>query len=338
MREGGRRRAVAGALVAVVSGVLWAAPAEAQRVVKYPHLDPVGNVRAVTDASGNVIERHDYLPFGEEWCPGPPPGVCGAVTPGQPRRFTGKERDAETGLDYFGARYYRANVGRFTTTDPVYTWQENLVDPQRWNRYAYARSNPLRYTDPDGRSPTIVTGAWGAAIGGGIGFFGSVGAQLIKTGSVNWHDVGAATAGGAFAGFTAGFTLGLAPALGATGVIGVGATSNVAGGLVTRQLDSDSTEPVDPRAMAIDAASGAIGAGAGRIAGKPLADAARSATMRASAEAAAGETQMARDLAKLSAQQGTRAATTETVVGARVTNAIVPAGQAAAERAQDKRE
>jgi len=52
---------------------------------------------------------------------------------------------------YFGARYYGSKIGRFTTTDPVYTWRENLVDPQRWNRYAYARNNPLRYVDPDGR-------------------------------------------------------------------------------------------------------------------------------------------------------------------------------------------
>ena len=56
------------------------------------------------------------------------------MTGGQPKHFTGKERDAETGLDYFGARYYGSKIGRFTTVDPVYTWQENLVDPQRWNR------------------------------------------------------------------------------------------------------------------------------------------------------------------------------------------------------------
>jgi RHS repeat-associated protein len=53
---------------------------------------------------------------------------------------------------YFGARYYRADIGRFTTVDPVYTWKENLTDPQRWNRYAYVRNNPLRYVDPDGRT------------------------------------------------------------------------------------------------------------------------------------------------------------------------------------------
>ena len=47
------------------------------------------------------------------------------------------------------------DVGRFTTVDPVYTWQENLEDPQRWNRYAYVRNNPLRYVDPDGRDTRV---------------------------------------------------------------------------------------------------------------------------------------------------------------------------------------
>ncbi len=96
----------------------------------------------VTDQSGAIIEQHDYLPFGEEWNPAPGD---------QPKRFTGKERDAETGLDYFGARYYASNIGRFTTADPAHTLTDNLVDPQRWNRYAYGRNNPFRFVDPDGR-------------------------------------------------------------------------------------------------------------------------------------------------------------------------------------------
>ena len=65
---------------------------------------------------------------------------------------------------YFGARYYGSKIGRFTTTDPVYTWQENLVDPQRWNRYAYARNNPLRYTDPDGRATVDTISGWFNAV------------------------------------------------------------------------------------------------------------------------------------------------------------------------------
>jgi RHS repeat-associated protein len=65
--------------------------------------------------------------------------ICWPRTPTGPR-------------SYFGARYYQAKLARFTTVDPVYTWRENLVDPQRWNRYAYGRNNPLRYVDPDGRA------------------------------------------------------------------------------------------------------------------------------------------------------------------------------------------
>jgi RHS repeat-associated protein len=63
--------------------------------------------------------------------------------------FTGKERDAETGLDFFEARYFSSPQGRFMSPDP-----ENAgvspEDPQSWNAYAYARNNPLLYTDPDG--------------------------------------------------------------------------------------------------------------------------------------------------------------------------------------------
>jgi RHS repeat-associated protein len=139
-------------VMAILFVLLWPAAVRAQ-IVSYYHLDAVGNVLAVTDTAGVVIEQHDYLPFGDEWNP----------TPGdQPKRFTGKERDPETGLDYFGARYYGSKIGRFTTVDPVYTWRENLVDPQRWNRYAYARNNPLRYVDPDGKVavPAIL---WGLA-------------------------------------------------------------------------------------------------------------------------------------------------------------------------------
>lgn len=124
------------------------ATVEAQ-LIRYHHLDAIGSVRALTGVAGTVVERHDYLPFGEECtvgvCAGNPAGS------GQPRKFTGKERDQETGLDYFGARYHGSRIARFTTVDPVYTVGDNLVDPQRWNRYAYVRNNPLRYVDPDGR-------------------------------------------------------------------------------------------------------------------------------------------------------------------------------------------
>lgn len=62
-------------------------------------------------------------------------------------RFTGKERDQETGLDYFGARYFSGAMGRFTSPDPS-LGSAHLTELQSWNRYAYAYNNPLRYNDP----------------------------------------------------------------------------------------------------------------------------------------------------------------------------------------------
>jgi RHS repeat-associated protein len=64
-------------------------------------------------------------------------------------RSSGKERDNETGLDYFGARYYSAAQGRFTSPDPL-LGSGRTYDPQTWNRYSYVRNNPLRFTDPTG--------------------------------------------------------------------------------------------------------------------------------------------------------------------------------------------
>lgn len=65
-------------------------------------------------------------------------------------RFTGKERDAETGLDFFNARYMLSTLGRFTSPDPVFVTAHRMNDPQQWNLYAYSRNNPLRFTDPTG--------------------------------------------------------------------------------------------------------------------------------------------------------------------------------------------
>jgi len=64
-------------------------------------------------------------------------------------RYTGKERDTESGLDYFGARYYGSNMGRFMSPDPFLN-SGRPSNPQTWNRYTYGLNNPLRNTDPTG--------------------------------------------------------------------------------------------------------------------------------------------------------------------------------------------
>ncbi|WP_158944829.1 RHS repeat-associated core domain-containing protein [Granulicella sp. S190] len=66
------------------------------------------------------------------------------------RHFTGKERDAESGLDNFGARYFGSNMGRFMSPDPGIPSPLHLLNPQRWNMYSYGLNNPLSYTDSTG--------------------------------------------------------------------------------------------------------------------------------------------------------------------------------------------
>ena len=125
---------------------------------RYLTADHLGSTRVVTGAvvsgsDGGVLSRHDYLPFGEEIL-----GQGGRTTAlkysadsmsGPSQKFTGKERDNESGLDFFGARYFGGAGGRFTSVDP-----ENAgaspADPQSWNGYAYTLNNPLRYVDPLG--------------------------------------------------------------------------------------------------------------------------------------------------------------------------------------------
>jgi len=129
------------ALAAVVTPVMASAQTE---TVTYYHTDAIGSVRMVTDANGAVLARYDYQPFGLALDQVPPPPV-------EQRQFAGKERDSETGFDYFGGRYYAGLTGRFTSVDPVLDTNGALLDPQQWNRYVYVRNNPFRYVDPDGR-------------------------------------------------------------------------------------------------------------------------------------------------------------------------------------------
>jgi RHS repeat-associated protein len=141
-------------LLSLIAVGLWPTLTFAQtstQVVEYYHTDALGSVRAVTkvvNGQTQVVSRHDYKPFGEEVAPQTPPV--------DKRLFTGKERDAETGWDYFGARYLATQHGRFATVDPLMELDKNAIDVQRWNRYAYVLNNPLKYVDPDGRDAIYV--------------------------------------------------------------------------------------------------------------------------------------------------------------------------------------
>jgi RHS repeat-associated protein len=132
--------------LAMCSGAT-AAYAQTNDVVRYYHTDAIGSVRMITDAAQQVLSEYDYLPFGEEWA---------GATFAEKLKFTGKERDSETDLDYFGARHYRRQSGRFTTVDPVMNVEAAVIDPQRWNRYTYALNRALGMIDPDGREAGYV--------------------------------------------------------------------------------------------------------------------------------------------------------------------------------------
>lgn len=160
--------------------------------------------------------------------------------------------DAAYPRSYFGARYYRADLGRFTTVDPEMTLDENLVDPQKWNRYAYARNNPLKYVDPDGRNPLLIMGGAGTVVFGGWKVVTN-----IQSGRP-WHEnVGYEAAKG----FVVGATLGLAaPAVAGAGVAaefgGVGAAGTVWAGIRATQPVWEGT--VVPRSFQLATEAGQV--------------------------------------------------------------------------------
>jgi len=115
--------------------------------------DHLGTPRMIVNKSGSLtsVRRHDYLPFGEELLAG-----LGGRTTAQGytadsvrQKFTRKERDNETGLDYSIHRYYSSTHGRFTSPDPLLSSGRPAV-PDSWNRYTYVLNNPLALVDPDG--------------------------------------------------------------------------------------------------------------------------------------------------------------------------------------------
>lgn len=110
--------------------------------------DWLGTMRATTDSSGVLQGLCRSLPFGDGL-------ACNGNIP-DPHHFTGKERDTESGNDYFEARYYASSMGRFLSPD----WSakiepvpySKLDNPQTLNLYAYVGNNPLSRVDPTGHA------------------------------------------------------------------------------------------------------------------------------------------------------------------------------------------
>lgn len=111
--------------------------------VNYYFGDHLGTARLVASATGAILDDSDYYPFGGE-------RPILSSSSGNNYKFTAKERDAESGLDHFGARHYGSTMGRFMQADPFTITPGRIVDPQQFNLYSYVRNNPLRHIDPTG--------------------------------------------------------------------------------------------------------------------------------------------------------------------------------------------
>jgi RHS repeat-associated protein len=118
----------------------------------YTITDQLGSPRIIVNSLGEVVSRRDFMPFGEEL---EADGTYRTTTQkyGQPdrvrQRFTGYQKDEETGLDFAEARMYQNLHGRFTVVDPLLASGKS-ADPQTFNRYVYVLNNPLILTDPSG--------------------------------------------------------------------------------------------------------------------------------------------------------------------------------------------
>jgi RHS repeat-associated protein len=117
--------------------------------VYYYFSDHLGTADVITNSGGTTQKESDYYPYGGEV---PITGSSFANN----YKFTGKERDGESGLDNFGARYDASSLGRFMTPDPVSATPLHIINPQRWNMYSYVMNNPLTYVDPDGKDAIAV--------------------------------------------------------------------------------------------------------------------------------------------------------------------------------------
>lgn len=113
--------------------------------VTYYLTDQVDSVRLVADEQGQPVTRTEYYPYGDAW-------FQEGNTHHAPK-YNSQELDRESGLYFYNARYYDAGVGRFVTADNVI---DGEFDTQGWNRYAYVKGNPIKFSDPSGHNPAIV--------------------------------------------------------------------------------------------------------------------------------------------------------------------------------------
>ena len=152
----------------------------AAETITYFHVDIAGSPVAATDQSGNLLWKEAYRPYGER--------LIKQDNGSNKLWYAGKASDTQSGLSYFGARWYDPTLGRFMGVDPQGFDEENL---HSFNRYAYGNNNPYKFVDPDGELPILLIPVlvW---VGGGAAISGATNAamQYFMNGTVQWGGLG----------------------------------------------------------------------------------------------------------------------------------------------------
>ncbi|KWS06001.1 Rhs-family protein [Lysobacter capsici AZ78] len=216
--------------------------------------DHLGSTRALTDASGAVVQRYDYTAYGQT--------SQTASGTSNPYQFTGRERD-DSGLYFYRARYYAPDAARFISEDS-YGFASGDI-----NFYAYVSGDPISQSDPSGNCPMCVTALIGGVVGAGLNF----GLQYYNNGGdmskIQWQEVGYAGASGMLGGALGVWTAGLGPiASVAANAIGSAA---IGGGLAMINNVLYPCSQKDPLANAVKAGVfGGAGAATGIVLGKSV--------------------------------------------------------------------
>ena len=231
-------------------------PAQSNRATVYHH-DGLGSVVALTDATGTVIQTYGYDAWGNR--------VESIGSDANPYGYAGERYDADTGLIYLRARWYDTSLGRLLTLD---SFPSNGRAPNSINRYVYAGSNPVNFTDPSGQDFSL--GSMGAAMGAGaiLGAIATpvynyaIGKATTIGDVVQGAIIGAAFAGGAYLG---------GPIV-AGGLAGLGIGSS--GALVYQVFDDPGTtwgQRVAASALLLSAVAGPVYASrySGEVWGRP---------------------------------------------------------------------
>jgi RHS repeat-associated protein len=147
-------------LLATIDQKLINGTATGTPIMRYIHPDHLGSTNAVTDQNGNLVQLLDYYPYGATRV------STSSYPTNEKRQYIDQFSDAQTGLNYFNARFYDGSRGQFLSEDPSYLSIGNpmqiaqlsgqnqktlLMDPQLLNVYGYARDNPIGRKDTDGR-------------------------------------------------------------------------------------------------------------------------------------------------------------------------------------------